>query len=165
MPLFQRPADSHPRRLRLGWLLRQYNLLSRAQLASALRYQRQHKLRLGEALLRLGLIDPRTLNRMLRRQRWLTPCATCLLLCSPFSAAWAADEAESGFSQDWLDSSRWSHVAQEHITQQTAVGDVLTLVAAYGWQWYDGEQQAGDVSISLKQPEQDGLSLQLSMRF
>ena len=166
MPTQQHHASNgnRPEHQRLGQMLRHRNIISAEQLEQALNYQATHSVRLGEALVRLGSIDQKTLNRSLRRQSWLTPYAACALALGSFSTAWA-DEKKSEFINDWVEINQWLHVESETINKDSQTLDILTLVAAFGWQLYEGEQKAGEVSFSFKQPESDGLTLQLSMRF
>lgn len=161
-------GEVRPDHLRLGQLLRQRQLISEQQLQQALQLQQAQGVRLGEALLTLGFISKQQLNRVLRRQRWLTPCAACIVMLSPVSMVWAesADELpDSGFSQDWVEPNRWSYAEQERLGERSKPIDILSFMALSGWDIYQGEPEAGDLKFSLKQHNDDVYSLQLSMRF
>lgn len=164
----QTESHSRPEHLRLGQLLRQRQLITEEQLTQALQWQAEQSVRLGEALVTLGFIDQQQLNRILRRQRWLTPCAACMVMLSPLSMVWADQQEylpDSGFSQDWVEPNRWSYAEQERLGERSKPIDILSFMALSGWDIYKGEPEAGDLKFSLKQHNDDAYSLQLSMRF
>ena len=166
----QNPLTSHnrPDHHRLGQLLRQRQLITENQLQQALSYQQAHGTKLGESLIALGYLDSAVLNRILRRQRWLTPCAACIVLFSPLTLVWAdesEDIPESNFTQDWLEPNPWSHSKVEHISEHSTPLDMLGFIALNGWHIYKGEPDAGDMNFSIKQHNDDAYSVQLSMRF
>ncbi|TNC92731.1 MAG: hypothetical protein CSH36_02995 [Thalassolituus sp.] len=93
---------------RLGQLLLNNEFITPSQLQAALRYQQEHHCRLGEALVALGAIDESILKRVLRRQKWLRPCAACFALMSPFSFTYAYDPEQTPNEEQYQAySSQW----------------------------------------------------------
>jgi len=80
---------------RIGQLLLNNRSITQRQLREALVYQQSHDCRIGEALIATGAIDEPLLRKVLRRQRWLRPCATCFALLSPFSYTYAIDPEQN----------------------------------------------------------------------
>ena len=96
-----------PPQSRLGQLLLNSRSITQRQLREALSYQKENACRLGEALIAMGAIDESLLRKVLRRQRWLRPCAACFALMSPFSVTYAYDP-----DQDLLADEAYEYTAQ-----------------------------------------------------
>ncbi|WP_286717461.1 hypothetical protein [Thalassolituus sp. UBA2009] len=150
---------------RLGQLLLQQQSITEEQLQQALSYQAQNPCQLGQALIQLGFIDERALRGVLRRQRWLKPCAACFALIAPFSMTWADEDKEAAFTSDWLEASHWDLVDDERVTEHSSSVDLMKFVALTAWDIYQGEPVPGEVRYNVSQTNNKGYSLELSMRF
>jgi len=150
---------------RLGQLLLQRQEITEQQLQQALSYQAQNPCQLGQALISLGFIDERTLRNVLRRQRWIKPCAACFALIAPFSMTWADEDKEAAFSGDWLEASHWDLVDDDSVSAHSSSADLMKFVAMTAWDIYQGEPQAGEIRYSVSQTNNQGYNLELSMRF
>ena len=150
---------------RLGQLLLQRQEITEQQLQQALSYQAQNPCQLGQALISLGFIDERTLRNVLRRQRWIKPCAACFALIAPFSMTWADEDKEAAFSGDWLEASHWDLVDDDSVSAHSSSADLMKFVAMTAWGIYQGEPQAGEIRYSVSQTNNQGYNLELSMRF
>ncbi|MCD8522297.1 MAG: hypothetical protein LRY66_08920 [Saccharospirillaceae bacterium] len=150
---------------RLGQLLLQQQEITEEQLQQALSFQAKNPCPLGQALISLGFIDERVLRNVLRRQRWIKPCAACFALIAPFSMTWADEDKEAAFSSDWLEASHWDLVDDERITAHSSSVDRVKFLALTAWDIYQGEPQPGEVRYSISQTSQQGYSLELSVRF
>jgi len=152
----------------LGQLLLRRKAITATQLAEALQLQQRSSqgLPLGQALITLGYLDEHTLQRTLRQQRWLRPCAACFVLMAPFSATYADDaDGEPGFTQDWLESTHWYQGEQGYISDDSASADVLKFVAQTAWDIYQGEPLAGEVRYSVSNPQEHSYQLEMTIRF
>ena len=150
---------------RLGQLLLQRQEITEQQLQQALSYQAQNPCQLGQALISFGFIDERTLRNVLRRQRWIKPCAACFALIAPFSMTWADEDKEAAFSGDWLEASHWDLVDDDSVSAHSSSADLMKFVAMTAWDIYQGEPQAGEIRYSVSQTNNQGYNLELSMRF
>ncbi|MBV1908750.1 MAG: hypothetical protein KUG78_05475 [Kangiellaceae bacterium] len=89
---------------RLGSLLIRKRQLTESQLAQALDFQKEHDLKLGEALEQLGFINTYQLRTTLWKQQILrVVAATIALICSPFNTV-SAGEHKSIAPQTTIDS-------------------------------------------------------------
>lgn len=152
----------------IGQLLLRRGAISDSQLTQALALQAQETQPLGQALIKLGFIDEKTLKRVLREQKWLKPCAACFALVAPFSASWAAgtpaDEQE--VIQNWLDAGRWHQTTDtDYVNHQSAALDVAKFVALTAWDIYQGEPEAGEMRFNLSQTGKSGYQLEMTMHF
>lgn len=155
---------SGDQRQRLGQLLLKQQLIDRTQLHQALKCQRQSDQKLGEILVNLGFISQQTLKRTLSKQRWLRPCAACFALMSPFSDCFASDDPSADI-QPWSQTSHWSDFAYERVGASSSSEDIMKFAAEAAWDIYQGEPQKGEWRYSLSLPQEDGYSLELTMRF
>lgn len=155
---------------RLGQILLAQQSITAKQLAHALDYQAQHAQPIGHCLLALGYIEQRVLNRALRRQSWLKPCAACLTcLCAPFtfSTCSADDSLERDLHVDWIEQhDPYSHWAEStHLSSKNQSGmDFVKIVAEAAWGIYQGEPEAGDWQYSLSE-QTAGYSVSMTMSF
>lgn len=157
---------------RLGQILLARKAITEQQLDLALEYQTRHGKPVGHCLMVLGFIEQKDLNRALRRQTWLKPCAACLTcLCAPFtfSPCFANEDADDGLHQQWTEQhdpySHWS--GNTHVSIDTLDSfDVLKVAAEAAWGIYQGEPQAGEWQYALlKQGSGDGYSVSMQMHF
>ena len=137
--------------VRLGQILLAKQVITEQQLELALQYQARHNKPVGHCLMALGFIEQKDLNRALRRQSWLKPCAACLTcLCAPFT-----------FSPCYADES-----TNDDINDQLATVDVLKVAAEAAWGIYQGEPRAGEWQYSLSKPlASDGYAISIKMHF
>jgi len=157
--------------MRLGQILVAKQAISDHQLELALGYQALHGEPIGHCLLALGFIDQKVLDRALRRQSWLKPCAACLTcLCAPFTfSPCFASETSHGADQDWTEQhdpySNWSQ--NLHIgSDQLASIDILKVAAETAWGIYQGEPTSGEWQYSLsKQVSGSGYAVSMQMHF
>ncbi len=157
--------------MRLGQILMAKQAISDHQLELALEYQALHGEPIGHCLLALGFIDQKVLDRALRRQSWLKPCAACLTcLCAPFTfSPCFANDTSHITNQDWTEQhdpySNWSQTV--HLAgDQLASIDVLKVAAEAAWGIYQGEPEAGEWQYSLsKQGAGSGYSVSIQMHF
>lgn len=156
---------------RLGQILLAQQTITEEQLASALDYQCLHGEPIGHCLIELGYIEQKVLDRALRRQSWLKPCAACLTcLCAPFTfSPCYADEGE-GESIDayWIeqqDSSYDSWSETSDLTGSTLLGiDLVKLAAEAAWDIYQGEPKSGEWQYSLSK-QSSGYAISMQMHF
>lgn len=157
---------------RLGQILLAQQSITAKQLVHALDYQAQHGQPIGHCLLALSYVEQKVLNRALRRQTWLKPCAACLTcLCAPFtfSHCYADEVLEGALHTDWIEQhdpySHWSGSA--HISGNELAGiDIVTMAAEAAWGIYQGEPEAGEWQYALsKQGSGDGYAISLQMHF
>ena len=137
---------------RLGQILLAQKSITDKQLAKALDYQAQHGEPIGHCLLALGYIEQKVLNRALRRQTWLKPCAACLTcLCAPFTFSTChADESSSGsLHADWI---------EQHDP------DFIKMAAEAAWGIYQGEPEPGEWQYSLNK-QSAGYTVSMKMHF
>ncbi|MGK0249233.1 MAG: hypothetical protein ACI910_001971 [Oleispira sp.] len=158
--------------VRLGQILLAKKVISEQQLELALEYQAAHNKPVGYCLMALGFIEQKDLDRALRRQSWLRPCAACLTcLCAPFTfAPCSANEiSDDAFHQQWTEQhdpfTHWSH--NIHLGQgELATIDVLKVAAEAAWGIYQGTPKAGEWQYGLlKQSSKDGYSISMQMHF
>jgi hypothetical protein len=158
--------------VRLGQILLAKQVITEQQLELALGYQALHNKPVGHCLMALGFIEQKDLNRALRRQTWLRPCAACLTcLCAPFTFApcFADESSEDDFHQQWTEQhdpySHWSNTA--HLNEsQLASFDVLKVAAEAAWGIYQGEPKAGEWQYALsKQNSNDAYSISMQVYF
>jgi hypothetical protein len=155
---------------RLGQILLAQQSITAKQLASALDYQAQHGQPIGHCLLTLGYIEEKVLNRALRRQTWLKPCAACLTcLCAPFtfSTCYADEGLEADLHVDWIEQhdpySYWSERTHLSSNEQTGM-DFIKMAAEAAWGIYQGEPEAGEWQYSLTE-QTAGYSVSVTMNF
>lgn len=71
---------------RLGDILIKKHLIANKQLDEALSYQKAHGIQLGEALIELGYVTQRQINRSLKKQNYIRLYAACAaFFMAPFS--------------------------------------------------------------------------------
>ena len=139
-------------KLRLGQLLLNRRAITRKQLDDALQYQREHAgAKLGEALIALGAIDEGVLQRVLRQQRWLRPCATCFALLSPMSVTYAYDPDEHLLSAQDEAATYW--YLQEEEQQSYSGSEQAMRVLSTAYDLYKGEPEAGEWRYSLSETD------------
>lgn len=158
--------------IRLGQILLARQVITEQQLDLALEYQSLHAQPVGHCLMALGFIDQKDLNRALRRQSWLKPCAACLTcLCAPFtfSPCSANEIADDDFHQQWTEQhDPYSHWAEGvHLSKDQLVSiDVLKVAAEAAWGIYQGTPESGEWQYALsKQNSGDGYSISMKMHF
>ncbi len=157
---------------RLGQILLARQAITVHQLELALEYQALHSEPVGHCLMALGFIDQRTLNRALRRQSWLKPCAACLTcLCAPFtfSPCFASEPSESSFHSQWSEQhDPYNHWAEGvHLSNDQLISfDVLKVAAEAAWGIYQGEPESGEWQYALsKQSSGSGYTVSMQMHF
>jgi hypothetical protein len=159
-------------KIRLGQILLARQVISKEQLELALAYQALHAQPVGHCLMALGFIEQKDLNRALRRQSWLKPCAACLTcLCAPFtfSPCFANELSDDNLQQQWSEQndpySNWADNVHLNSDQVVSV-DVLKVAAEAAWGIYQGEPEAGEWQYALsKQGSGDGYSVSMKMHF
>lgn len=157
---------------RLGQILLAKQVITEQQLELALDYQARHHKPLGCCLMALGFIEQKHLNRALRRQSWLRPCAACLTcLCAPFTftPCFANESSEDNFHQQWAEQhdpyAHWSD-AMYLSGNQFDTFDALKVAAEAVWGIYQGEPESGEWQYALaKQTADNGFSISLKMHF
>ncbi|CCK78058.1 MAG: hypothetical protein KBT75_02945 [Oleispira antarctica] len=158
--------------LRLGQILLAKHTITERQLELALQYQALHNKPVGHCLMALGFIEQKDLNRALRRQSWLKPCAACLTcLCAPFTFApcFADENSDDDLHPQWTEQhdpySHWSN--NVHLSEnQLATVDVLKVAAGAAWGIYQGEPRSGEWQYAIsKQTSNDGYSITMQMFF
>ncbi|NRA23020.1 MAG: hypothetical protein HRU08_00785 [Oleispira sp.] len=157
---------------RLGQILLARDAITEHQLELALEYQALHGQPVGLCLIDLGFIDQKTLNRALRRQSWLKPCAACLTcLCAPFtfSSCFASQALEEPFHDQWTEQhdpyTHWSNNLHLRSTQLVSI-DMLRVAAEAAWGIYQGEPKVGEWQYSLsKQAFGNGYSVSMQVHF
>jgi hypothetical protein len=78
---------------RLGDLLIKKHLIVHTQLDEALQYQKEHDLQLGAALIELGYVTQRQINRSLKKQNYIRLYAACAaFFMAPFSMCQANND-------------------------------------------------------------------------
>jgi hypothetical protein len=158
-------------KIRLGQILLARQVISKQQLELALEYQALHAKPVGHCLMTLGFIEQKDLNRALRRQSWLKPCAACLTcLCAPFSFSpcFANELPEDSFQQWTEQNDPYSNWAENvHLnSEQIASIDVLKVAAEAAWGIYQGEPEAGEWQYALsKHGSADSYSVSMKMHF
>ncbi|MFT6450097.1 MAG: hypothetical protein ACJAW8_002474 [Oleispira sp.] len=158
--------------VRLGQILLAKHVISEQQLELALQYQARHNKPVGYCLMALGFIEQKDLNRALRRQSWLKPCAACLTcLCAPFtfSPCYADESTNDDIHQQWSEQhdpyTHWSDTVHLN-NDQLATVDVLKVAAEAAWGIYQGEPRAGEWQYSLSKPlASDGYAISMKMHF
>lgn len=155
---------------RLGQILLARNAINEHQLELALEYQSLHGKPVGHCLLALGFIDQKVLDRALRRQSWLKPCAACLTcLCAPFtfSTCIASDTSIDAVNEQWTEQhdpySNWSDNLHLN-SEQLASVDVLKIAAETAWGIYQGEPESGEWQYGLSK-QSSGYSVSMQMHF
>ncbi len=159
-------------KIRLGQILLARHVISKQQLELALKYQALHAQPVGHCLMALGFIEQKDLNRALRRQSWLKPCAACLTcLCAPFSFSpcFASELSEDNFQQQWSEQndpySNWAKNVHLNSDQLASV-DLLKVAAEAAWGIYQGEPEAGEWQYALsKHGSGDSYSVSMKMHF
>lgn len=157
---------------RLGQILVAQQSITPKQLDHALDYQALHGQPIGHCLLALGYIEQKVLNRALRRQSWLKPCAACLTcLCAPFtfSSCFASEALEDNMHSEWIEQhdpySNWTETTHLSGNEQTGV-DFAKMAAEAAWGIYQGEPEAGEWQYALsKHNTGDGYSVSMQMNF
>jgi len=150
----------------LGQLLLRRKAISESQLQEALVLQAQQPQPLGQALISLGYIDEHTLQRTLRQQRWLRPCAAFFALISPFSCCFAeTPESEDDFSARWLEEAGWHYVVQPENVSARNSADLLKLAALTAWDVYQGEPKPGEIRYSVSQSADNAYQLEMTLHF
>lgn len=156
---------------RLGQILLAQQTITEKQLASALDYQALHGEPIGHCLIALGYIEQKVLNRALRRQSCLKPCAACLTcLCAPFtfSSCYADESGEEHLDAYWIeqqDSSYGNWSESSALSNNTLAGiDIIKLAAEAAWGMYQGEPQAGEWQYSLSK-QSSGYSVSMQVHF
>ncbi len=156
--------------IRLGQILLARNTINQQQLELALDYQAHHGQPIGQCLLALGFIDQKVLDRALRRQSWLKPCAACLTcLCAPFtfSPCFADDVNPDTINPQWTEQhdpySNWSENLYLNSTELASV-DALKLVAETAWGIYQGEPESGQWQYGLSK-QSSGYTVSMKMHF
>lgn len=154
---------------RLGQILLAKKAISEHQLELALEYQALHGKPIGYCLQALGFIEQKTLDRALRRQSWLKPCAACLTcLCAPFSFSTCfADDNNEFIDQHWTEQhnpySNWSDNLHLN-SEQLANADALTIAAETAWGIYQGEPESGEWQYALSK-QSSGYTVSMQMHF
>lgn len=162
----QNQLDASQLPYRLGDLLVRRHLISNEQLSRALQQQARLGGKLGQVLVDLGYINARTLNRTLRKQRWLRPCAACFAFMAPFSQTYANEYSEHDVYNSWSQSSSWDVSASQHIGQTDSSIDLMKLAAETAWDIYQGEPEKGEWRYSLtKAQESSGYSIEMRVHF
>ena len=151
-------------KLRLGQLLLNRQAITRKQLDTALRYQKEHAgAKLGEALIAIGAIDEGLLKRVLRQQRWLRPAATCVALLSPMSMTYAYDPEEYMLSTQDEAATYW--YLQEEEQQSYSGGEQAMRLLSTAYDLYQGPPQAGEWRYSLSETDSsNGNGYQVEMK-
>jgi hypothetical protein len=145
---------------RLGQILLARSEINGQQLQQALEYQSHHRQPLGDCLLALGFIDQRVLDRALRRQSWLKPCAAWLTcMCAPFTlpTCFANETSLDPVNAQWSDK---LHLNSEQI----ASVDVLKIALQTAWEVYQGEAKSGEWRYGVSK-QNSGYSVSLQMHF
>jgi hypothetical protein len=156
---------------RLGQILLAQKTITEKQLANALDYQALHGEPIGHCLVSLGYIEKKVLNRALRRQSWLKPCAACLTcLCAPFtfSPCYANESEEENLDAYWVeqqDSSYGSWSETSALSGNTLAGiDLIKIAAEAAWDMYQGEAKAGEWQYSLSK-KSSGYAISMQVHF
>lgn len=154
----------------LGQILVARKAITNQQLEQALDYQAQHNKPVGHCLVELGHIDQSTLNRALRRQSWLKPCAACLTcLCAPFTftPCFANENLDDKSMHEWAEQqdpyNNWSDSVHLSGNNQGSA-DFLKMAAEAAWGIYQGEPEAGEWQYSLSK-QTAGYSISMKMHF
>lgn len=151
---------------RLGQLLLRRGTINKDQLSAALAYQAEHPQPIGQALIALGFIDEKTLQRALRQQRWLRPCAACFALISPFSMTYASPASGEDASNNWLQTSSWMlPTSQDHVGEDTSQRDLMKFAAFTAWDIYLGKPEAGEMRFAFGQPAKGQYEVQMTVHF
>lgn len=156
--------------MHLGQILVARQAITDQQLEQALNYQATNGKPVGHCLVELGYIDQKTLNRALRRQSWLKPCAACLTcLCAPFtfSTCFANENTHSASQQAWIEQqdpySNWNDSVNLSGNSQAGI-DFIKVAAETAWGIYQGEPEAGEWQYSLSK-QTSGYSVSMKMHF
>lgn len=155
---------------RLGQILLAQHAITKKQLTHALDYQALHGEPIGQCLIALGYIEQEVLDRALRRQSWLKPCAACLTcLCVPFTftACYANENTENNFNIAWVEQqnpyNNWAKDSNLSANNQAGIDFVIAAAEAV-WGIYQGEPKAGEWQYSLN-PKSTGYSISMQMHF
>jgi hypothetical protein len=75
---------------RLGDLLIKKHIISASQLDDALRFQQNHSLQIGQALIKMGHVTQRQINHALKKQNYIQLCAaSAAFFMTPFNVCQA----------------------------------------------------------------------------
>ena len=151
---------------RLGDLLLRQELIDQQQLQQALACQRRHGQRLGEVLIELGFISDKTLKQVLRKQRWLRPCAACFAVIAPFSACFASEDSRADAYSSWGQQTHLNWSAQDGINATSSSVDMMKIAAETAWDIYQGEPEKYEWRYSLSKPQDSsGYHIEMTMHF
>lgn len=145
---------------RLGDLLIKKHLIADEQLSEALRYQKDRDLQLGEALIELGYVTQRQINRALKKQNYIRLYAACAaFFMAPFSLCQAEpdrieDLPEYSYTQV-ADAQYADEYAYDNFSvNQNANGaklDLIELTTAAAWYLSQGGvQESGLQTVPVK---------------
>ncbi len=163
---------------RLGALLMHKQLINQQQLDCALIHQQQHKgMPLGQALISLGIVNQRQINKALNKQSRIRLYAACVaFFMAPFSWCHAGNsdiESLPEYSytqvadQQFSDEVDFSHFA---IDQSSGNLNIVEITTAAAWYLYQGgmdnyEINDVPVKLNLTTDKHNTYKLQLSMSF
>lgn len=163
---------------RLGDLLIKKHLIVSTQLDEALRYQKANDLQLGKALIELGYVTQRQINRALKKQNYFRLYAACAaFFMAPFSMCQAntdriEDLPEYSFTQ--VADSQYSDEYQydNFSVNQNGNGAKLDLIeistAAVWYLSQGGLQESGLQQVPVKlnlTSAQDSYTVNMSISF
>ncbi len=156
--------------IHLGQILVARKEITEQQLEHALNYQALHNKPVGHCLVALGYINQTVVNRALRRQSWLKPCAACLTcLCAPFtfSPCIASENIDEKNLQEWTEQqdpySNWNESI--HLSGNNQAGiDFVKVAAEAAWGIYQGEPKSGEWQYSLSK-QSSGYAVSMEMHF
>ena len=150
----------------LGQILLGRQDITQSQLDHALEYQTNCAQPIGACLLALGYVSQGTLNRALRRQSWMKPCAACITcLMAPFSLHSFASEHHDSPEQ-WAEQQtqgQWSDPLQLSSNSHSG-GDFLKAAAEAAWDLYQGKPELGEWQYSINK-ESSGYSVNIELWF
>ena len=141
---------------RLGDLLIKKHLIADEQLSEALRYQKDRDLQLGEALIELGYVTQRQINRALKKQNYIRLYAACAaFFMAPFSLCQAEpDRIEDLPEYSYTQVADAQYAYDNFSVNQNANGaklDLIELTTAAAWYLSQGGvQESGLQTVPVK---------------
>jgi len=160
---------------RLGSLLIRKGLIQPEQLDTALAYQRDQSVPLGQALIALGYVSQRQINRALRKQSRIRLCAAVVaFVMAPFNWCHASED-----DLEHLPEYQYTQVHDQlyfdtdsefgNAPQQGEL-DLLEVTTAAAWYLYQGDaslDKMSDIPVKLNIATVKGsdFKLQLSIEF
>ncbi len=160
---------------RLGSLLIRKGLIQPEQLDAALVYQRDQGLPLGQALIALGHVSQRQINRALRKQSRIRLCAAVVaFIMAPFNWCHASED-----ELEHLPEYQYTQVADQFYfdgesefggSNQQGTLDLLEVTTSAAWYLYQGDaslEKIDDIPVKLNIATVKGsdFRLQLSIEF